>query len=157
VGRVFPEAGSQHGFSGSIPVAPGEHRVCVYAIDADLPFRNANLGCRTVSTQLALPMGNWEGLSASGESITVTGWAFDPDDGGRSVPVHVYVDGSGSVVAADQSRPDVGAAFPAAGSAHGFVWSGSVAPGVHRVCLYAIDVDLPWRNTGLGCRSVSVG
>jgi hypothetical protein len=70
--------------------------------------------------------------------------------------VHVYVDGVASVVTADRLRPDVGAAFPAAGSAHGFVWSGPASPGAHRVCLYAIDVDLPWRNTGLGCRSVTV-
>jgi hypothetical protein len=86
----------------------------------------------------------------------VSGWAFDPDDAAATVKVHVYVDGAGVAVAADGSRPDVGAAFPGAGSGHGFSHSVPVAPGVRTVCVYAIDVEQPWRNTGLGCRSVQV-
>jgi hypothetical protein len=60
------------------------------------------------------------------------------------------------VVTANGSRPDVGAALPGIGAGHGFSWSTTVAPGEHRVCLYAIDADLPWRNTLLGCRGVTL-
>ena len=155
VGAAYAGAGSSHGFSWSTTVAPGQHLVCAYAIDTDLPWRNTALGCRTITTQLALPRANWDVLSASGSTISVSGWTFDPDDGGRSVPVHVYVDGQNNVIAADRSRPDVGAAFSGAGDSHGFSWSTTVAPGDHRVCAYAIDTDLPWRNTALGCRTVS--
>ncbi|HEY0508070.1 MAG TPA: zinc-dependent metalloprotease family protein, partial [Blastococcus sp.] len=156
VGAAFPGVGDAHGFSWSGAVAPGTHTVCAYAIDGQLTGRDTALGCRTVTTQLALPRANWDSLSASGSSLTVSGWAFDPDDGGSSVPVHVYVDGQGMpVVTANGSRPDVGAAFPGVGDGHGFSWSTTVAPGEHRVCLYAIDADLPWRNTPRGCRTIA--
>ncbi|MCZ2848478.1 hypothetical protein, partial [Modestobacter sp. VKM Ac-2978] len=56
---------------------------------------------------------------------------------------------------ADRSRPDIGAAFSGAGSAHGFAWSTTVAPGAHRVCVFAIDVDVPSQNSLLGCRTIS--
>jgi hypothetical protein len=156
VGAAFPGVGDAHGFSLSRSVLSGVHTVCVYAIDADLPWRNTAMGCRTIGTQLELPRAQWDSLSASGSTITVEGWAFDPDDSGRSVPVHVYVDGQNTPIVADSARPDVGAAF-GVGNAHGFSWSTAVAPGEHRVCLYAIDADLPWRNTALGCRTVQAG
>ena len=155
IGAAFPGAGNAHGFSWSGSVAPGTHNVCAYAIDAELPWRNTPLGCRTVATQLALPIGNWEALSASGPTLSVSGWTLDPDTAAASIPVHVYVDGRGVEVIASGSRTDVGAAFSGAGDAHGFSWSGSVAPGPHTVCLYAIDVDLPWRNTAMGCRTIT--
>ncbi|HEY0127319.1 MAG TPA: hypothetical protein VGB58_09305, partial [Blastococcus sp.] len=156
IGAAFPAAGPAHGFSWSGSVTPGMHEVCAYAIDTELPSRNTALGCRTVATQQALPIGSFDGISASGATISARGWAFDPDDGGRPVSVHAYVDGAiAGLATADAPRPDVGAAFPAAGPAHGLSWSTTVAPGEHRVCLYAIDMDLPWRNTALGCRTVA--
>jgi len=50
VGRVFPFAGSGHGFSWSVPVSAGRHSVCVYAIDAPFFFWNTPLGCRIVTS-----------------------------------------------------------------------------------------------------------
>jgi hypothetical protein len=156
VGSAFPGVGNNHGFSWSGTVAAGTHQVCVYAIDSEMTYRNTALGCRTINTQLALPRANWEVLSASGSSLTVSGWALDPDWPTTASAVHVYVDGGGTALVANGSRPDVGAAFPGAGNNHGFSWSGSVAPGRHQVCVYAIDVDRSWANTALGCRTIDV-
>ena len=103
----------------------------------------------------ALPRANWDSLSASGASLSVSGWAFDPDQPTVSTKVHVYVDGRGTVVEAADQRPDVGAAFPGVGEAHGFSATSRVAPGSHSVCLYVIDVDDASRNTSLGCRSIT--
>ena len=103
-----------------------------------------------------LPLAHWDALSASGSTITVAGWALDRDVPKAAVQVHVYVDGRGVALTADRSRPDVDAAFPGAGSAHGFSLARTAATGVHRVCVYAIDVDDQSRNTPLGCRSVTV-
>ena len=154
VGRAFPGVGDAHGFSGSVQVARGVHTVCVYALDVDQLSRNTPLGCRSIATQMALPVGSWDGLSAAGSTLSLSGWAFDPDDGAASVPVHVYVDGRGMALTADRSRPDVGRAFPGVGDAHGFSGSVQVSPGVHTVCVYALDVDQLSRNTPLGCRTI---
>jgi hypothetical protein len=155
VGAVFPAAGANHGFGWSATLDPGMHTVCAYAIDVQLSWLNTPLGCRTVAVALTRPWGNWETLSASGSTITVGGWALDPDSPSVSSAVHVYIDGQGVALTADESRPDVGAVFPDAGAAHGFGHSSTVAPGRHTVCVYAIDAQITWLNTTLGCRSIA--
>jgi hypothetical protein len=158
VGAAFPGAGNAHGWSWSATVAPGEHSVCVYAIDVQDAARNTPLGCRKVAVQITPPLGNWENLWPSGPTLSASGWAMDPDSKTAAVTVHVYVDGRWSgAVTADASRPDVGAAFSGAGNAHGFLYSTPVALGQHSMCVYAIDVENPSRNTPLGCRSITVG
>jgi hypothetical protein len=73
------------------------------------------------------------------------------------VAVHVYVDGGfGGEFLANGSRPDVGAAYPGAGDAHGWSYAAAAAPGAHTVCVYAIDAEILTRNTPLGCRQVAV-
>jgi hypothetical protein len=69
--------------------------------------------------------------------------------------VHVYVDGSGLGVVADGSRPDVGAAHPGAGDAHGFSAVAQVGLGEHTVCAFAIDSAARDVNTNLGCRTAT--
>jgi hypothetical protein len=159
VGAAFPGAGNAHGWSWSASATPGEHSVCVYAIDAQDSARNTPLGCRTVAVQITPPVGNWEGLTAPyGTTLSAWGWAMDPDARTTPVSVHVYVDGAwGGAATADRDRPDVGAAFPGSGNAHGWSYTQSVARGSHSVCVYAIDVENPSRNTPLGCRTVGVG
>jgi hypothetical protein len=46
VGAVYPAYGSNHGFDVSVPVGPGSHTVCVYAINVPAPAVNPPLGCR---------------------------------------------------------------------------------------------------------------
>jgi hypothetical protein len=156
VGAAFPGRGNDHGFSWSGTVAAGQHTVCLYAIDPQMTYRNVPLGCRSIAVQVTAPRANWEVVSSSGTTLSVGGWAFDPDATGTASQVHVYVDGQGTAVTANGSRPDVGAVFPGVGSSHGFSWSGTVAPGRHTVCVYAIDLDQSWRNTPLGCRALDV-
>jgi hypothetical protein len=102
----------------------------------------------------ALPVGNWEGLSVSGATLSLTGWVFDPDQPAVPSVLHVYVDGRGASVIAGRSRVDVARVFPVAGAAHGFEHSVTVAPGTHQVCVYAIDLDQPQRNNPFGCRTI---
>jgi hypothetical protein len=159
VGAAFPGAGNAHGWSYSQSVAPGEHTVCVYALDVQDISSNTPLGCRKVAVQITTPLGNWEGLTVPwGTSLSMWGWAMDPDSSRVPVTIFVFVDGGwgGSVTAAAE-RPDVGAAFPGTGNAHGWSYSQPVARGEHSVCLYAIDVENYLRNTPLGCRKIAVG
>ena len=72
-------------------------------------------------------------------AIRVAGWALDYDTN-ASIDVHVYVDGQWAARAtANASRPDVAAAYPGMGPAHGFDVSVPAGPGPHTVCVYGIN------------------
>ncbi|SSC26108.1 Hypothetical protein KLENKIAIHU_4938, partial [Klenkia terrae] len=109
----------------------------------------------TVGRLSRSPVASWESLSAVGGQVVVSGWSVDPDQVSVSGAVHVYVDGVGVAVTADGERGDVAARFPGGGSRHGFSYTARVAPGVHSVCVYAIDVDPAARHAALGCRSIT--
>jgi hypothetical protein len=105
------------------------------------------------------PVGSLDSLTvdAASRTVTIGGWAADPDSS-PTVRVHVYVDGKpASSVAADRSRPDVGAAHPKYGSSRGFAATFAGSTGSHRVCAYAINAGAAAANTTLGCRTYSLG
>ena len=159
VAAAYPGYGDRHGFVVKAPVSPGSHSVCVYAID-DAGGSNPTLGCRTVTVTAPTPaankppFGNFESAGVSSGTLTIAGWAIDPNVTGP-IQVHVYVDGAGKAYTADVSRPDVAAAYPGYGDRHGFVVQAAVSPGSHSVCVYAID-DAGGSNPTLGCRTVTV-
>lgn len=90
--------------------------------------------------------------------VTISGWALDPDSPASAVPLHVYVNGSfAGVMTANQSRPDVGAAYPAYGPLHGFSSKFPAPGGSVPVCVYAINAYGPSSTPlPLGCRTVQV-
>src|SRR6478736_6970316 len=149
VGAAFGK-GSAHGFAVTIPATGGSHSVCVYAINTPAGA-NATLGCRTVAVG-APPVGSLEAVTATASSVTVSGWALDPDTS-DSIQVHVYVDGTGTAVRADRNRPDV-AGF-GRGTAHGYSVTLPAAAGTRTVCAYAMNVP-SGPATALGCRTVTV-
>jgi hypothetical protein len=85
----------------------------------------------------------------------VSGWTIDPSTS-AAVSVEIQINGvvSGRWVA-NTSRPDVGAAYPAFGSAHGFNVTLDAAPGTATACVTVINVGSGW-NQSLGCRTVEV-
>jgi hypothetical protein len=144
--------GAAHGFTATMPAAPGSHQVCVYAIKPP-PGINVSLGCRTVTVANAAPFGVIDSVTAAPGSVTASGWAIDPDTT-APIPVHMYVDGAAAAFTADVSRPDVAAAF-GKGDRHGYRTTMPATRGTHTVCMYAINTD-PGPNTALGCRTVTV-
>ena len=103
------------------------------------------------------PTGSLDTVSAGPGSISVSGWALDPDAATSAIAVHVYVDGVGkAVLSATGSRPDVAAALPGAGPAHGYSVTVAIDGGNHTACAYAINTG-PGANTTLGCRAVTTG
>jgi hypothetical protein len=147
VSAAFSAAGPNHGFSATLPIRGG--RVCLYAINIGSGFANPVLGCRTVAGPG--PSAHLEAISRGPDGLHLRGWVVDPDSAG---PTHVDVWANGVGVAhitAAVSRPDVGAAFPGYGPAHGF---DTVLPGVGgNVCVYAINVGAGGQNPLLTCRS----
>jgi peptidoglycan/xylan/chitin deacetylase (PgdA/CDA1 family) len=158
VARVYPWAGPLHGFSTRVPVAPGAHTVCVYAIDTTTSGVHPSLGCRSLTVPQRPPFGAYDAAQPDGAGgVAVHGWAIDPDTPTQPVRVHIYVDGRGvASIAADLSRPDVARVYPWAGPLHGFSARVPAAPGAHTVCLYAIDTTASGVHPSLGCRPVTV-
>ena len=152
VGSALPPYGPRHGFSAVLRAGPGSHRVCVTAANVG-PGSHQSLGCRTVSVRSGSPFGNFESAVGGSGSVTVKGWAIDPD---RTGPIYVWVtvNGVGRHAYAAAYRRDVGAAYPGYGASHGFLASFSVGRGTHRVCVTASNVG-SGSHTPLGCRTVS--
>lgn len=89
-----------------------------------------------------LPVGCVDNVSGSPGTITVAGWAFDPDCSSMSIKIHVYFDGTHVyTLDTNHDRSDVRAAFSIDGF-HGF--EGNLATsktGSVSVKIYAIGVD----------------
>ena len=152
VGAAFG-LGNDHGYAVTVPASAGTHTVCTYGIH---PTGGTNplLACRAVTvTHNPAPFGNLESLTATNNSLTVIGWALDPDTT-DPIAVHVYVDGTGFAVTANLTRGDVDRAFNM-GANHGFAVTVPAGFGTHRVCVYAINTPAG-DNPTLGCRTVSV-
>lgn len=107
------------------------------------------------STNQREPAGRLDSVSTSAGSVTVSGWAFDPDVD-ESVRVHVYVDGrSVKAATANLTRTDVGRVY-GVGDSHGYRVTVPAADGARTVCVYAIDANSGPTNPKIGCRTVTV-
>ncbi|MCZ2822325.1 serine hydrolase [Modestobacter sp. VKM Ac-2977] len=154
---AFPGYSAARGFSLDLRVEEGVHRLCVNAINVGRGTDNPELGCRTFTVRLS-PLGNLDSGHPQGlRAVQVHGWTMDPEAPGTPTDVHLYVDGrlaSGANAAGD--RPDVAAAYPGTGAAHGFATLVPLpAPGRHEVCAYAINVPgTGGVNPQLGCATV---
>lgn len=149
---VFPAYGPSHGFDATFAVDQAINTVCAYAINVG-PGDNQLLGCRTVANS-GQPFGSIDSAFGTADGVVISGWAIDPDTA-ESIDVHVYVDAAGTVLTANDSRPDLASAFPGFGTAHGYQATVSASPGTHTVCAYAINVRAG-ANQQIGCRSVFV-
>jgi hypothetical protein len=150
VQALIPTAGTTTGFVGTVPASGGTHRICLSTTGAALDA----LGCRTVTLPSGPPFGSFDLATGVPGGVRVGGWAIDPDTA-TPIPVHVYVDSAGTALLADQSRPDVAAAFPGYGSPHGFGATVAATPGSHRVCAYGINSGIG-ANSLIGCKTVVV-
>lgn len=152
VSRVHPAfSGRTVAYRHTVPAAGGVRRVCTYGINVGAGG-NALLGCRSVSVPTGPPLGRLDGATRTSTSVTVRGWALDPDLKG-AVGVHVYVDGRyagrGSTTLA---RRDVVNAYPGYDLQRGFQVTVPVS-GAKKVCAYAVDDSGRHSSTTLGCRT----
>ncbi len=160
VAQAYPGYGPDHGFAEQLTLPLGSTQVCAYAINTGAGGHTL-LGCRTATVTAPpppdggkVPLGNFEAALVGGGGATVTGWALDPDTA-DPISIHVYVDSEGTAYVADESRPDVGAAYPSAGDGHGFSEFVPMTAGAHSVCVYAIN-NGAGGHVLLGCRDLLV-
>jgi len=135
-------------FSGTVPPRAGS-QVCVWAINRN-EGEDALLGCRRLEVRVD-PLGHLDEVTTTSVGLRVRGWAIDPDTA-APVQVRLLVDGrQRQEVVASTDRPDVGAAYPGYGNAHGF---DVTLPGPKRhssVCASAVNVGPGVFNTTVGC------
>lgn len=150
VGAAIPGVGPAHGYLLTFALPAPGGRVCVDARNPDTGTWTT-VGCEGSPSRGPRPFGNLEGVSRAPGGVALSGWALDPDVSGP-IRVHVYLNGVWAMeVRAGGVRPDVAAAFPGYGDAHGFSSSfGPVGPGPLSVCAYAIN-EGPGSNASLGC------
>jgi N-acetylmuramoyl-L-alanine amidase len=152
IGRIYGR-GENHGFAGTVPTTQGTHRLCLYLINTPLGA-NPQLPCRTITTGNS-PIGVLDRVTTTPTSVTVAGWALDPDTT-APITVHVYLDGKAAqALTANTSRPDIGRIY-GRGENHGFTGTVPTTQGTHRLCLYLINTPLG-ANPQLPCRTVTSG
>ena len=143
-GRLTTSNGS---FAGTVTPRAG-NEVCAWAINRNRGD-DALLGCRALSMGLN-PVGHLDGVDGGPGGVHIRGWAIDPDTTGP-VTVEVLVDGNSmGTITASESRPDVSAAYPLYGHAHGFDTTLSVK-GHPNVCVRAVNVGLGDPRAEIGC------
>lgn len=155
-GGVFEDMGPRHGVDVTIDVAEnGTHDVCLYGINIGAGRANTLIGCQRVTTFGLSPIGTLDRLieNPTAGTTRLVGWSKDPES---SAPIEVQVTADGAVVGtyrADRPRPDVQAAIPGAGPAHGFditIPIGNYLDGT-RLCVYGVNVGRSGGNPLLGC------
>jgi SpoIID/LytB domain protein len=101
------------------------------------------------------PFGHVDSVTTAPSTVTAAGWAIDPNTSGP-IMVQMYIDGSANALTwANQPRPDVGAAYPAYGPNHGFTLAMHTTPGLHTVCLFAINTG-PGISKQISCHAANV-
>lgn len=145
----------------SPPLPTGTYPICV---STNSPGSAGQfLACRNVT--ISAPFGSLDGVdvAATGEGITVAGWAADVDAPAEGLAVRVSADriedygdpvfASGT---ANGYRPDVAAAYPALGASHGFSVTMPFLPvGTYRVCA-AVSPAGVGDAVLFGCRVLAV-
>ena len=116
------------------------------------PGADKVIGCRTVVSRS--PFGSLDNVTVNRGSVSVGGWAIDPDTN-DPIDIHVYVGATGRAIRADLPRPDVDAVY-GRGPNHGFATTMPVSPGTVEVKVFAINTGAG-ANVLLGSRTVEVG
>ncbi|HUP71412.1 MAG TPA: twin-arginine translocation signal domain-containing protein [Acidimicrobiales bacterium] len=152
--QFFPGAGTNHGFDLTLPTTPGPHSVEIFGLQTYPAGDVIRLAGANVA--IGAPFGSFDLVARGPGGVRVAGWLIDPNSAPGSV--HIYVDGRFvQATTADQSRPDVGAAFPGFGAAHGFDVVVPIAePGAHNICVYGFNQVQPSNSPLLGCRSLTL-
>ncbi|WP_263118994.1 N-acetylmuramoyl-L-alanine amidase [Cellulomonas sp. RIT-PI-Y] len=146
--------GPNHGFAGTVSAGGGRHLVCLTVGNVGAG-QDVVIACDWLTVQNATPIGRLDAVSATTTSISVRGWALDPDTT-AAVQVHFYLDGQFvQAVTADQSRPDVGAAY-GKGDNHGFTATIPATGGTRQICAHAINQPTG-SNPRIACATVQVG
>lgn len=146
-----------HGFTASITASTGHHTYTVFAMNIGSGSGNPQIGGRTIVVNPGTPpVGHLDRCDPVGDSIVLSGWAFDRDVSSTSIGVAIYQDNKPVMgIHASLSRPDVNAHYQISGN-HGFSATFKTTPGAHNYKVYAINAGGGTGNTLIGNHSTVV-
>ncbi|HTZ42715.1 MAG TPA: C40 family peptidase [Jatrophihabitans sp.] len=157
-------AGPNAGFSASVQVTAGSHQVCAAARNigaGSSPW----LGCRSVTVAglpaayaaAHNPAGYLDSVTSQDSTVSVSGWAIDPDALSQPLRISATLDGRVTPLTglAAVARPDVAAAKHSGPNA-GFRFGTSAANGQHTLCVIGANLG-PGAPAQIGCATVQVG
>ena len=157
VDKAYPEWGGNHGYFFTLPVIDGTHELCLTARNVTgTPGTHTPLGCRTVSAQHS-PVGALDGSSEGLGTVSVRGWAVDPDTA-DTITTWLTVDGADEnpITPTVVKRPDVALRIPGMGELHGIEAELVLPEGPHEVCLWAGNAaGTEGQDALVGCRTVT--
>ena len=161
---AYPGYGALHGFSAVLPLAYGQHKVCVYGVNAPNSYGASSvLGCRDIGINNQ-PMGSLDTMTRVPGGVQVSGWSLDPDTA-NPINVHIY-GGDGTpnpqanpsmALTANVGRADIGLAFPNYGVLHGYSAVLPLTQSYQKICAYGINAPgTHGSSVLLGCREFNV-
>lgn len=146
-----------HGFSATFTASTGRHTFTVFAINILGGGRNPQIGGKTIIVNPGTaPIGHLDSANPVGDSVVLTGWAFDRDSPSTSIAVNIYQDDKplmGIRTAVD--RPDVNSAYKITG-VHGFKAQFKASVGAHNYKVFAMNIAGGTGNTLIGNHSLMV-
>jgi putative cell wall-binding protein len=101
------------------------------------------------------PQGALQGVTASNNSVTVSGWAVDPDVPSSALTIRVRGTGWSQEISAGGANAGSENAFPGAGTNHGFSATVLASVGAQPICVDAVNQAIGVDVT-LGCVNVTV-
>jgi hypothetical protein len=116
-------------------------------------------GVRALTRKFDNPFGSLDVVTVADGKVSVAGWAFDSNDPGKNVDVHVYVNGTYSrALFAGLPRTDVRTYLRLSTVNAGYAGevTRGLRPGLNGVCTYAINVGAGTTNPLLGCRLIVI-
>jgi peptidoglycan hydrolase-like protein with peptidoglycan-binding domain len=152
----WPGYGTARGFLASLALTAGKHNVCLRAENAaGSAGVTKTLACRTLVVHHGT--GALTSLARSSRTVTVRGWALDPDSK-SATRATLYVDKKAvTSVTANGLRRDMGTLAPGYGSYHAFAFTRTLSRGTHTVCVVARNlVGTTGSGRYVGCRTITV-
>jgi cell wall-associated NlpC family hydrolase len=169
VATAYASLGANRGFAGSLTLPAGRRTVCLTIGDLGTGS-DTRLACKVFTAPTAgsapavkaskKPIGIFESFtySAASRTISVRGWALDPDTRGP-IYVDMMIDGQslGSAVAGG-SRPDIGTKYPLSGANHGFAYAmqAVIGSGNHQLCAVAINATAGGNTILYYCKLLTI-
>lgn len=155
VNRAYHLTGN-HGFDITVKAAAGSHKVDVYGINVGGGQGNPLIGSARGTVIGTLPRGRIDAVTVASGSVTLSGWAYDPDAPATAISVAVYRDGVGlHWYTTGVPRPDVNSALGITGT-HGFRITIPTKPGQHDFSVFGINIVPAGPNPLIGKKSVTV-
>ena len=146
-----------HGFEVRFTASTGQHTYTVFAMNINGGSGNPRIGGKTITVNAGTaPIGHLDSADPVGDSVVLTGWAFDRDAPSTSIAVNIYQDDKPLMgIHTGVDRPDVNSAYHITGR-HGFKVQFKASTGTHNYKVYAMNVGGGTGNTLIGNRSLTV-